>query len=63
MSVFTTVERDELVEFLRHYQTGELLAFEGISDGIENTRRKDPNAFRRIMVMRQKRTDQLPLAG
>jgi homoserine kinase type II len=37
MSVFTTVERDELVEFLRHYQTGELLAFEGISDGIENT--------------------------
>lgn len=37
MSVFTTVERDELVEFLRHYRAGELLDYEGISDGIENT--------------------------
>ena len=37
MSVFTTVEQDELVKFLRHYQAGTLVAFEGISDGIENT--------------------------
>ncbi len=37
MSVFTTVEQHELVEFLQHYAAGELLDHEGISDGIENT--------------------------
>lgn len=37
MSVFTTVEQDELVGFLRHYDVGELVAHEGISDGIVNT--------------------------
>jgi homoserine kinase type II len=37
MSVFTTVERDELVAFLQHYSAGELRDYEGISDGIENT--------------------------
>lgn len=37
MSVFTRVERDELVALLRHYRVGELLDYEGISDGIENT--------------------------
>ncbi len=37
MSVFTKVERDELVALLRHYDAGELLSYEGISDGIENT--------------------------
>lgn len=37
MSVYTTVERDELEEFLRHYRLGELVDYEGISAGIENT--------------------------
>lgn len=37
MSVFTVVERDQLVEFLTHYQLGHLTHFEGISAGIENT--------------------------
>ncbi len=37
MSVYTPVERDELEEFLQHYSLGELLNFEGISAGIENT--------------------------
>ena len=37
MSVFTTIEQDELVEFLTFYDVGELKSFEGISDGIENT--------------------------
>jgi len=37
MSVYTTVERDELEEFLSHYNLGELLDYEGISAGIENT--------------------------
>ncbi len=37
MSVFTRVERDELVALLRNYDAGSLVDFEGISDGIENT--------------------------
>jgi homoserine kinase type II len=37
MSVFTSVEQHELVEFLQHYAAGELLDYEGISDGVENT--------------------------
>lgn len=37
MSVYTTVERAELEAFLRHYRLGELVDFEGISAGIENT--------------------------
>ncbi|MDC9725401.1 MAG: homoserine kinase [Gammaproteobacteria bacterium] len=37
MSVYTEVGRDELVAFLGDYAVGELVSFEGISDGIENT--------------------------
>lgn len=37
MSVFTTVDQDELTEFLSHYCVGELVDYEGISEGIENT--------------------------
>ncbi len=37
MSVYTPVERDELEAFLQNYPLGELLEYEGISAGIENT--------------------------
>ncbi|MEJ2141511.1 MAG: homoserine kinase [Gammaproteobacteria bacterium] len=37
MSVYTTIERDELDAFLQHYPVGKLLDYEGISAGIENT--------------------------
>jgi len=37
MSVYTTVEREELDTFLAHYSVGELVEYEGISAGIENT--------------------------
>lgn len=37
MSVYTTVSRQQLADFLRRYDVGALLGFEGISAGIENT--------------------------
>ncbi len=37
MSVYTVVEEAELKAFLQHYPLGELVAFEGILAGIENT--------------------------
>ena len=37
MSVYTTIEENELITFLANYDVGELENFQGISDGIENT--------------------------
>ncbi len=37
MSVYTTIEENELKAFLSNYAVGELDSFQGISDGIENT--------------------------
>lgn len=37
MSVYTTIEQDELETFLLNYSIGYLIDYTGISDGIENT--------------------------
>jgi len=37
MSVFTKVSHAELQEFLRQYPLGEVLGFQGIGEGVENT--------------------------
>ncbi|MFW5451811.1 MAG: homoserine kinase [Methylophagaceae bacterium] len=37
MSVYTEVGRDDLIAFLEDYAVGELVSYEGISEGIENT--------------------------
>jgi homoserine kinase type II len=37
MSVFTKVSQTELLAFLRQYPLGELLGFQGIGEGVENT--------------------------
>jgi len=37
MSVYTTIEKDELETFLLRYNVGELVSYQGISAGIENT--------------------------
>ncbi len=37
MSVYTIIEENELKAFLSNYEIGELVDYQGISDGIENT--------------------------
>lgn len=37
MSVYTTIEHDELETFLLRYDVGQLVSYQGISAGIENT--------------------------
>lgn len=37
MSVYTTLDHNDLSEFLKAYEIGELSDFQGISEGIENT--------------------------
>ena len=37
MSVYTTIDENELKDFLANYNVGELVDYQGISDGIENT--------------------------
>ena len=37
MAVYTDVAADELAEFLRAYDIGELLSYKGIAEGVENS--------------------------
>lgn len=37
MSVYTEVGRDDLIAFLGEYAVGDLVSYQGISAGIENT--------------------------
>ena len=37
MAVYTDVAADELAEFLKHYDLGELLSYKGIAEGVENS--------------------------
>jgi homoserine kinase type II len=37
MAVYTDVAADELAEFLKHYDIGELMSYKGIAEGVENS--------------------------
>jgi homoserine kinase type II len=37
MAVYTDVAADELAEFLKHYEIGDLLSYKGIAEGVENS--------------------------
>src|SRR6202162_475289 len=37
MAVYTDVAADELADFLKHYEIGELLSYKGIAEGVENS--------------------------
>ncbi len=58
MAVYTPVEQDDLLEFLDAYDLGEVIAFKGIAEGVENS-----NFFletehgRYILTLYEKRVD------
>ncbi len=63
MAVYTDVAAEELVEFLRGYDIGELLSYKGIAEGVENSNflmRTTKGAF--ILTLYEKRVavDDLP---
>jgi len=62
MSVFTSITHDELTQFLATYSVGELVAFEGISEGIENTNYFVTTTQTRyvLTLFEQLRFDELP---
>lgn len=62
MAVFTSVSRETLVKFLSAFDLGELVHFEGIPSGIENTNYfVDTSAGRYVLTLFEKLTaDQLP---
>ena len=37
MAVYTDVAAEELAEFLKAYDIGELLSYKGIAEGVENS--------------------------
>ena len=37
MAVYTSVNKDELNQFLENYDLGSLISYDGIVEGIENT--------------------------
>src|SRR6202451_573913 len=37
MAVYTDVAADELADFLKDYEIGELLSYKGIAEGVENS--------------------------
>ncbi|MCG2633481.1 MAG: homoserine kinase [Gammaproteobacteria bacterium] len=58
MSVYTSVERDQLEAFLGSYELGELQQYEGIAAGIENTNYfVDTTAGRFVLTLFEKHTE------
>ena len=37
MAVYTDVAADELADFLKEYEIGDLLSYKGIAEGVENS--------------------------
>ncbi len=57
MAVYTDVSADDLAEFLRRYDVGELLSYKGIAEGVENTNfLVHTTAAKFILTLYEKRT-------
>ena len=58
MAVYTPVEQDDLLQFLAGYDLGEVIAFKGIAEGVENSNfflETDKGRF--ILTLYEKRVD------
>jgi homoserine kinase type II len=62
MSVYTLIEQDELEAFLQNYTIGDLVEYQGISAGIENTNYFVTTSKGRyvLTIFEQLRADELP---
>lgn len=63
MAVYTRVEPDELEAFLEHYDLGEVTAFKGIAEGVENSNyfvQTNGDSFILTLYERRVRLDDLP---
>ena len=58
MAVFTTLEKKEIENFLKEFSIGNLLSYEGIAEGIENTNYKiSTNQQEYILTIFEKRVN------
>ena len=58
MAVYTPVEQDDLLEFLSHYDLGDVIAFKGIAEGVENSNFfLETEQGRYILTLYEKRVD------
>ena len=65
MAVYTPVEQDDLLDFLQQYDLGDVIAFNGIAEGVENSNFfLETDRGRYILTLYEKRVDpsDLPLS-
>jgi homoserine kinase type II len=63
MAVYTHVDEDQLAEFLAHYDLGEVLAFKGIAEGVENSNfllQTEKGSFILTLYEKRVKRDDLP---
>ncbi|HKK30251.1 MAG TPA: homoserine kinase [Alphaproteobacteria bacterium] len=62
MAVYTPVEQDDLLSFLKPYDLGEVVAFKGIAEGVENSNFfLETTSGRYILTLYEKRVDRAEL--
>ena len=58
MAVYTPVEQDDLLDFLQQYDLGDVIAFNGIAEGVENSNFfLETDRGRYILTLYEKRVD------
>ena len=58
MAVYTPVEQEDLLSFLSNYDLGDVIAFKGIAEGVENSNFfLETEGGRYILTLYEKRVD------